>query len=328
MLKSLTLLGFFIVLAQITSAQCPVESNTCQGSSPCVEIDLFSLTFTDINDSCHVTITVDIVQGSGGGTIKKLRIGAVGLAGDGVKLCSEFTDISSGTTSISDTFYFPGICVMHDPIDFVVEGYTCLNNDNCCCGRQEASSTDALPVELTSFIGRAQKNENVLTWTTESEENAFLFSVEKSTDGRSDFKPIGEVLAAGFSDSPRNYFFMDDNPFRRNFYRLQTVDLDGSFQYSDVISVQRKDISFSFLDVFPIPADRHVTAIIHSENESNAEILLYNLQGQKILHQRDKLVEGVNRLELNWEEGSDPIYFLTVYNGKEWIVKKIVLVTD
>ncbi|MEZ4980275.1 MAG: hypothetical protein R2769_01550 [Saprospiraceae bacterium] len=46
------------------------------------------------------------------------------------------------------------------------------------------------------------------------------------------------MAGAGNSQVQKNYQFIDENPEKGlNYYRLKQMDFDGSFEYSDVVSV-------------------------------------------------------------------------------------------
>ncbi len=95
-----------------------------------------------------------------------------------------------------------------------------------------------LPVELTVF--EAKRNGDVvnLSWITESELNASHFVIERSKDGEN-FQPILSEEAFGNSTSVIDYSSIDYNPLNgKSFYRLQSVDFDGSFEYSDTRMVE------------------------------------------------------------------------------------------
>jgi hypothetical protein len=94
-----------------------------------------------------------------------------------------------------------------------------------------------LPVELLSFTGEAVERTAELEWMTASESNSSHFVVERSTDGYT-FAPIGEVTAAGTSNSLLAYSFVDERPVRgTNYYRLKQVDLDGTTDLSHIVPV-------------------------------------------------------------------------------------------
>lgn len=98
-----------------------------------------------------------------------------------------------------------------------------------------------LPVELVGFSGIPLADGNLVEWSTASERNSAYFIIERISD-TGDAIPLGEVTAAGSSQSLLNYSFMDDqSPEALSYYRLRMVDLDGSWNHSNTIAVLRKE---------------------------------------------------------------------------------------
>ncbi|MCI5057669.1 MAG: T9SS type A sorting domain-containing protein [Flavobacteriales bacterium] len=123
------------------------------------------------------------------------------------------------------------------------------------------AGSGALPVELTSFSAEEENDAKVhLHWTTNSEINNSHFVIERSqtNDG---FEPIGQLQGSGNSNVPKDYYFVDEDPFLgESFYRLKQVDFDGNFEYSKVIAVTTEHDNSAFdankhhFVVFPNPS--------------------------------------------------------------------------
>jgi len=95
-----------------------------------------------------------------------------------------------------------------------------------------------LLVELLEFNAVKDQSNVSLTWATASERNSAFFDVERSVDGLN-FSPIGKVDAHQNSTNRIDYEMLDEAPLAGiNYYRLKQVDLDGTFQYSDIKSVK------------------------------------------------------------------------------------------
>lgn len=92
-----------------------------------------------------------------------------------------------------------------------------------------------LPVELIGFHGKKVGLYNELEWVTASEKNAQYFNVERSLDGKT-FAKVGQVQAAGNSNTLKNYSFKDQAE-GIVYYRLKQVDFDGALEYSKVIAL-------------------------------------------------------------------------------------------
>lgn len=93
-----------------------------------------------------------------------------------------------------------------------------------------------LPVTLGDFKAVAKNGSIMLDWVTLTESNLDFFLVERSLNGI-EFQSIAQLAAKGGSTKAL-YSFTDSNPFvGKNYYRLTAVDLDGSRESFDVISV-------------------------------------------------------------------------------------------
>lgn len=97
-----------------------------------------------------------------------------------------------------------------------------------------------LPIELVSFTGQKDGSNNVLFWTTETELNNDLFTVEKTTDGEV-YEIIGTIDGTGNSNQVLTYTLTDGNVRQvLNYYRLKQTDFDGNYTYSDVITIDNR----------------------------------------------------------------------------------------
>lgn len=110
-----------------------------------------------------------------------------------------------------------------------------------------------VPVSLISFDAAPAGKNVLLKWTVAQEINVSRYEVESGTDGLQ-YKFAGTVSATGSSA----YSFLHTSPAAgANYYRLKTIDLDGSFTYSDV-----RKVSFTSdnnLSIYPNPAGSEVT---------------------------------------------------------------------
>jgi GEVED domain/Beta-propeller repeat len=142
------------------------------------------------------------------------------------------------------------------------------------------ASVGPLPVELISFTGREEGRGVRLQWATASEINSSHFAVERSADA-STYSSIGEVQAAGHSQSLITYVLDDPTPFIGwNYYRLAQVDLDGTVDHSHTVAVQ-------FASGSPWVAhhaDGHVT--VHGL-QSGSTISIMDMAGRVLAIDRD-----------------------------------------
>ncbi|MEO0727672.1 MAG: T9SS type A sorting domain-containing protein [Bacteroidota bacterium] len=133
-------------------------------------------------------------------------------------------------------------------------------DDLCGTARGEthdigAANVAFLPVELLGFSGEMTSSGATLKWQTATEENNQGFTVEHSSDSKT-WTGIGFVSGAGTSTQSQDYTFLDDAPSKGvNYYRLQQIDYDGSYEYSNIIALRYEgsDAEHKLL-VFPNPA--------------------------------------------------------------------------
>lgn len=122
-------------------------------------------------------------------------------------------------------------------------------------GKIVITYTTTLPVKLTSFSGTPLINGNAIRWTTDNEVNVSHFELERSDD-KDNFSKITEVKAGS-----NTYAFNDltiNSSADNSYYRLKTVDYDGSFEYSKIIFV-RNTIRKIDISVYPNPFTENIT---------------------------------------------------------------------
>lgn len=171
----------------------------------------------------------------------------------------------------------------------------------------------ALPVTLKYFSGYTTNNASTLEWASVSEKNSSHFEIERSTNAIN-FQMIGKVSAAGDSKSVRQYTYQDytmaDGIY---YYRLKQVDLDGSFEYSRIISL--KVTAATTIKVYPNPVNDQLS--IQSEIEINS-VEITNPSGIKLQSARP------NSHYYNIEMTKLPagLYLIKINNEVFKIVKK------
>lgn len=123
--------------------------------------------------------------------------------------------------------------------------------DNVCVTDLGPDPGFTFPIELAAFTGRAADKYNSFSWTTVTEENTNMFHLERSPDGRTAWQIVAQEAAAGNSRTDISYATRDEAPLSNGYYRLRSVDFDGSEQLSDVVNIVRQDANSVF--VYPNP---------------------------------------------------------------------------
>jgi hypothetical protein len=147
-----------------------------------------------------------------------------------------------------------------------------------------------LPVELVSFEAEKHENTNaLLTWATSQEINSDYFQVEGSENGY-DWAVVGKVAAAGFSNSEIEYSYVDQNVATLGqregtvkYYRLRIVDLDRTYDFSDVKSVSFDGReSKSEMAMFPNPSKYGVTIEFDNNKSKEGTIQIFDVTGKNM----------------------------------------------
>ncbi|MDV7399958.1 hypothetical protein RZS08_51560, partial [Arthrospira platensis SPKY1] len=97
---------------------------------------------------------------------------------------------------------------------------------------------------------------NVLSWTTEREENSDRFILERKHASEAGFKAVGTVMAKGNGIEKQVYSFEDHQLPATGvyYYRLDQRDKNGTKKYSKIIALEAEKEMKNDIAVFPNPA--------------------------------------------------------------------------
>lgn len=190
--------------------------------------------------------------------------------------------------------------------------------------------TNMLPVTLSSFHAQADEENRVeLDWATESESNSNYFVVERSLNGHH-FAAAGRVDAAGNSTARNRYSLTDSNSTHlkgKVYYRLRSVDLDGTQHVSQVIEVIMTDTEEGITAVYPNPIKPGGEFNFeYYQNETKALTLqVFNQTGAMVYQSQTEADKGTREFTLStqgWEPG---IYFLKISSWNNEVSKKLLV---
>ncbi|WP_164891186.1 T9SS type A sorting domain-containing protein [Botryobacter ruber] len=164
-------------------------------------------------------------------------------------------------------------------------GFTGFNTITC-----DDSPINPLPVELSSFDGKATASGIELTWTTASETDNDKFEVERSTDGK-EYTAIGTVKGAGNSSTTLTYSFSDKSAAKGiNYYRVKQVDFDGTSQLSKVIALENSNApKTAGVTLYPNPVTgNNVNIALGGSDYSNKTfvVTITDMNGRKVMEQQ------------------------------------------
>ena len=174
------------------------------------------------------------------------------------------------------------------------------------------------PVSIKNIEAAVKNSAVYLSWQTATELNTSHFTIQHSTTGTS-FTDIGTVKAIG--SGANSYSFTDNNPANGiNYYRLESIDKDGSTSYSKIVSVNFGDKqSFS---INPNPA-RDFATISFSNTVNNATIAVYDITGKVVIAQ--SLNGNANYFKLNTQTLTNGVYAIKVNTAKGSYNEKLLI---
>jgi hypothetical protein len=184
--------------------------------------------------------------------------------------------------------------------------------------------TLVLPVELLYFRAQPKGAEVLLEWATSAELNNDYFELQRSVDGRS-YEALTQVRGAGTHEGLLRYEQVDERPLPGlNYYRLKQVDFDGSFEYSNVVSIQAEGKAGG-MNVFPNPAFEYVELGLPAawQESRQIELTLRDVSGRVLRQWRYALLDGP--LQLPVHDLAPGYYLLEAHNGREVLSEKLVI---
>ncbi len=175
----------------------------------------------------------------------------------------------------------------------------------------------SLPVELTTFTATLTSSATVmLNWQTATEVNNYGFSVERKSEVENrEWQEVGFVDGHGNSNSPKEYSFIDTSPLSGAVsYRLKQVDIDGTFEYSDVVTVELDSPKqFKFSQNYPNPFNPTTMISYTLPTDSKVKIEIFNTLGQSVaVLVNDNKTAGY--YESSWDASNLPsgIYLISI----------------
>ncbi len=207
---------------------------------------------------------------------------------------------------------------------FVYDASGCTSIGEPCMQVYYVDPTSFLPVELLSFSGSEESKHNQLTWSTASELNNSHFEVERSPDGQK-FEHLGKVNGHGTSTLQHKYVFLDENPIATAYYRLKQVDVDGQYEYSDVIALKRtQNKALTIGNIFPSPTKGQARFNISVSEATQATISIIDVTGRPLSAQKIQLEVGEQQQTIDLTKMPNGIYtvMITAENFSE--IKRVI----
>jgi hypothetical protein len=180
------------------------------------------------------------------------------------------------------------------------------------------SVVNVIPVTLINFAGKNTDNGNMLSWQTATEINSSHFDVERSLDGHN-FGAIDQIKTNNKSSA---YSFLDKNAMSNLiYYRLKMVDLNGSAEYSKIVSITKSNLKNEY-KVFPNPIKNQFNIQFTHSIDGEIQISFLNNLGQKVYTSKHKTSVSINNINLDFSQLPNGIYYGEIFetdNSKQII---------
>ncbi len=185
--------------------------------------------------------------------------------------------------------------------------------------------SQTLPVKLISFSGRLNGSKVDLNWVTANELNTKHFEVERSADGLR-FSKLATVTAKGNSNSPTSYDLVDPAPLKGvNYYRLKMVDIDGKFEYSQVVIIRIENSIQLVTKVAPNPFTGKIDVYLTLTHNTPVDFRFIDINGRMVFSKSVKGLKGFNWFTINdLDKLPSAPYMLHIKTDDATIVEKLI----
>jgi len=193
-----------------------------------------------------------------------------------------------------------------------------------------ASDISVLPIELIGISANGVQDHIAVKWDVASEINLSHYELERSEDAEV-FEQITTLSALGTTNQAQSYNFndFDVRTFQTYYYRVKSVDLDGSFEYSPIVSgnlLNSVDFSENALTLYPNPTQDEFMMSIFTDLDRSISITIYNSVGQAMENNQVNINSGNTVMKFNANQWAPGVYHIEIIdmNSSEKINKRII----
>jgi hypothetical protein len=194
-----------------------------------------------------------------------------------------------------------------------------------------SGGTVQVPVEMPTFSASVYDGYVKLEWYTATETNNFGFEIEKRSgtflQNESEWHSIGFVAGSGTTTEIRVYSFIDDNISPGQYcYRIKQLDLNGQFEYSEIIEIEIKTpAEYSLEQNYPNPFNPSTTINYSLKEKGLVTIKVFDILGNEVKTLLNSEQEaGKYQLEFDASTLASGIYFYTLNAGDFISTKKMI----
>jgi photosystem II stability/assembly factor-like uncharacterized protein len=202
----------------------------------------------------------------------------------------------------------------------------------------EYATIHSVPIQLASFTAALVGNNAVrLNWTTISEINNYGFEIQRAIGNPSGFLTLtGSFIPGhGTTNEPQHYTFTDHNvPSGRLYYRLKQIDLDGTINYTEPISIdivtgvddEILPTKFALKQNYPNPFNPSTIIEFSVPCAGFVSLKVYDLLGREVATIiNEEMSQGTYTKTFYGENLSSGVYWYRLTAGTSSETKKLIL---
>ena len=158
----------------------------------------------------------------------------------------------------------------------------------------------------------------MLSWSTSFENNTSMFMLEKA-ENNGEFQTVGTIRAAGSSRNIKKYSFLDPLATSPKIsYRIKQVDLDGTFSYSDVLTVKKKlETNVMLVQLSDETVNKSFDFTVDAMKEGGAVLQLVDGAGTIAWQGTKMLTNGLNTISIDMTAQREGVYKVVVIMDKD-----------
>lgn len=189
---------------------------------------------------------------------------------------------------------------------------------------RNSASPIHLPVDLLTFTATPREEKVALNWTYANPEAFDKFIVEHSKNGIT-WDEIASVplLESNVRSVDASASAIHNNPAKGvNYYRLKMVDIDGTYDYSNIVAVNMSGVEGSIKPVNTIVGQQ--IHLINTGVEGKMSVRMTDMNGRILLQETHNNMENTHELFI--EAGHLPIgmFMMTITTGEEESSYKLI----
>jgi hypothetical protein len=209
-----------------------------------------------------------------------------------------------------------------------------VENNFGLMGNHTLTNMVFIPVELTSFIAQLNDYQVLLKWQTSTETNNQGFEIQRRLTQNysvSEWTTIGFKEGHGTTTEPQYYSFNDDISYLNALsfsYRLKQIDYDGSFEYSEEVTVENSTLpdKYSLSQNYPNPFNPSTTIEFTLPQKEFVTLKVYDVLGNEVITLiNEELNAGLHYFEFDASSLTSGVYIYKINAGSFNQTRKMTL---